>query len=153
MEKLESFINAILETRRVWLLEAKEGFFAMLEDNKGNSYIPLWESEEKALQNVGGDWAGYTTTYMGFSELAHWLKELADDDINIAVSPEREGEITALASIKLRKWVKQYDDHSYQEEDENEEDGEQEEDHTIETRFGPDDKAFDYGDGWAQPWS
>ena len=46
--KLKQFINAILETRKVWLLEAKEGFFAMLEDNDGASYVPLWESEELA---------------------------------------------------------------------------------------------------------
>ena len=46
--KLKRFIDAILETRKVWLLEAKEGFFAMLEDSEGEPYIPLWESEELA---------------------------------------------------------------------------------------------------------
>ena len=44
-DKLNNFIKAILETRKVWLLEAKEGFFAMLEDGEGEPYIPLWESK------------------------------------------------------------------------------------------------------------
>ena len=132
--KLEQFLKAILETRKVWLLEAKEGFFAMLEDNNGVSYVPLWESEELAAKAAQGDWAGYTTTSMGFSELQHWLKELAADEIDIAVSPEKDGEITAIPSYKFGKWLKPYDDHSYKEQDDEEDD-------------------FDYGDGWAQPWS
>jgi len=150
MKNIETFLNAILETRRVWLLEAREGFFAMLEDNHGDSYIPVWESEEAALNNAAGDWAGYTTTYMGFSELEHWLKELAQDEIDIAVAPEKEGEITALASANFRKWVKQYSDNSYHEP---EEEDDEDEINMVETQYGPDDKAFDYGDGWAQPWN
>ena len=130
--KLEQFINAILETRKVWLLEAKEGFFAMLEDGDGEPYIPLWESEELARKAAQGDWEDYTVTTMGFSELASWLKELAHDEIDIAVAPETDGEITAIASEKFRSWLKPYDDHSYKEED--------------------DDDDFDYGDGWAEPW-
>lgn len=132
--KLEIFLNSILETRKVWLLEAKEGFFAMLEDNDGEPYIPLWESEAQAKNAARGDWEGYSVTDMGFSELEHWLKELAKDDIDVAVSPEADGEITAIQSAKFRTWVKPYSDDSYKEEDD-------------------DDDDFDYGDGWAQPWS
>ena len=134
MEKLEIFLNAILETRKVWLLEAKEGFFAMLEDNDGEPYLPIWESEEKAAQAAQGDWEGYTVTDMGFSELEHWLKELASDDIDIAVSPESDGEITAIPSAKFRTWVKPHSDNSFKDEDDEDDD-------------------FDYGEGWAQPWS
>jgi hypothetical protein len=134
MERLEQFLAAILETRKVWLLQAREGFFAMLEDGDGEPYIPLWESEEQAKQAAQGDWADYSVTDMGFSELEHWLKELAKDDIDIAISPEADGEITAIPSIKFRTWVKPYSDDSYKEEDD-------------------DDDDFDYGEGWAQPWS
>ncbi len=132
--KLKRFIDAILETRKVWLLEAKEGFFAMLEDNDSEPYMPLWESEELAAKAAQGDWEGYTVTDMGFSELSHWLKELANDEIDIAVSPEADGEITAIPSHKFRTWLKPYDDHSFKEKDD--EDGDD----------------FDYGEGWAQPW-
>ena len=134
MEKLESFINAIRETRKVWLLQAREGFFAMLEDNDGNSYIPLWATEESASKAAQGDWEGYTVSDMGFSELKHWLKELASDEIDIAVAPEKDGEIMALSSANMRKWIEPYADNSYKEEDD-------------------DEDNFDYGDGWAEPWN
>ena len=134
-EKLEQFLKAILETRKVWLLEAKEGFFAMLEDADGEPYMPLWESEEQAKNAAQGDWEGYTVTDMGFSELEHWLRELANDDIDIAVSPEGDGQITAIPALKFRTWVKPHSDNSYKEEKDD------------------DDDDFDYGEGWAQPWS
>ena len=133
MNELEQFINAIQDTRKVWLLQAMEGMFAMLEDSNGNWYVPAWESEDKAAQAASGDWSGYYVTEMGFSELKHWLGELSRDEIDIAVSPEKDGQITAIASANFRKWVEQYADNSYKEEDDDEDD-------------------FDYGDGWAEEW-
>lgn len=133
MNELEQFINAIQATRKVWLLQAMEGMFAMLEDSNGNWYVPAWESEDKAAQAASGDWSGYYVTEMGFSELKHWLGELSRDEIDIAVSPEKDGQITAIASANFRKWVEQYADNSYKEEDDDEDD-------------------FDYGDGWAEEW-
>lgn len=130
MKNLERFIEVVMETRKVFLLQAMEGMFAMLEDDDGNSYIPVWENEALALNAVGGDWENYSVTEMDFSELVVWLKELSHDEIDIAVSPEREGEITAIASASFRKWVRQYADDSYKETDEDADD-------------------FDYGDGWA----
>lgn len=134
MNKLESFLDAIAETRTVWLLEAMTGMFAMLEDNNGNSYIPLWESEALAKKAAMGDWDGYEVTDMGFSELVVWLKELTRDEIDIAVSPEKDGEIMAISSSNFRKWVKPQADDSYKEEPDE------------------DDDDFDYGEGWAEKW-
>lgn len=133
MNELEQFINAIQETRKIWLLQAMEGMFAMLEDSNDNWYVPAWETEEKATKAATGDWAGYHVTEMGFSELKHWLRELSRDEIDIAVSPEKDGQITAIASANFRKWVEQYADDSYKEEDDEDDD-------------------FDYGDGWAEEW-
>ena len=133
MNELEQFINAIQETRKIWLLQAMEGMFAMLEDSNGNWYVPAWESEEKATKAATNDWAGYLVSEMGFSELKHWLRELSRDEIDIAVSPEKDGQITAIASANFRKWVEQYADDSYKEEDDEDDD-------------------FDYGDGWAEEW-
>lgn len=134
MKAIEPFLDAISQSRKVWLLEAMTGMFAMLEDGDGNSYIPLWESEELARRAAVEDWEDYQVTEMGFSELAVWLKELTRDEIDIAVSPEKDGEITAIASSNFRKWVKPQADDSYHEEDDD------------------DDEDFDYGDGWAEQW-
>ena len=135
MSTLESFLDKIAETRKVWLLEAMTGMFAMLEDADGNSYIPRWESEELAKNAAKEDWQSYEVTEMGFSELAIWLKELSRDEIDIAVSPEKDGEIMAIASSNFRKWVKPMADDSYKEEPDDE-----------------DDDDFDYGEGWAEKW-
>lgn len=152
MNKLEDFIAAIIETRKVWLLQAMEGMFAMLEDSNGNSYIPVWESEALAKQSAVEDWEGYNVTEMGFSEMVVWLKELSRDEIDIAVSPEKDGEITAIASANFGKWAKQYDDHSYVEEEDDDDDDDDE----PETKSKPKSKSggnivdgFDYGEGWA----
>jgi len=134
MNSLESFLEVISETRKVWLLEAMTGMFAMLEDSDGNSYIPVWESEASAKKAAVEDWSGYEVTEMGFSELAVWLKELSHDEIDIAVAPEKDGAIMAIASSNFRKWVKPLADDSYKEEPDDEDD------------------EFDYGDGWAEEW-
>lgn len=138
MNTLESFLDTVVATRKVWLLEAMTGMFAMLEDADGNSYIPVWASEEEARKAAMGDWSGYDVTEMGFSELILWLKELARDEIDIAVAPEKEGEIVAISSSKFRTWLKPMDDNSFHEE---QEEGEEET-----------DDDFDYGDGWAEKW-
>ena len=134
MKDLQPFLDTLSQTHQVWLLEAMTGMFAMLEDGDGNSYIPVWESEELARAAAVEDWADYKVTEMGFSELAVWLKELTRDEIDIAVSPAKDGEITAIASANFLKWVKPQADDSYHEDDEDEEDG------------------FDYCEGWAEPW-
>jgi len=135
MGNLETFLDKIAETRKVWLLEAMTGMFAMLEDADGNSYIPVWETEELAKKAAKEDWENYEVTEMGFSELAVWLKELSRDEIDIAVSPEKDGEIMAIASSNFRKWVKPMADDSYKEESDDE-----------------DEEDFDYGEGWAEKW-
>ncbi len=135
MGNLETFLDKIAETRKVWLLEAMTGMFAMLEDADGNSYIPVWETEELAKKAAKEDWESYEVTEMGFSELAVWLKELSRDEIDIAVSPEKDGEIMAIASSNFRQWVKPMADDSYKEESDDE-----------------DEEDFDYGEGWAEKW-
>ena len=135
MGNLETFLDKIAETRKVWLLEAMTGMFAMLEDADGNSYIPVWETEELAKKAAKEDWESYEVTEMGFSELAVWLKELSRDEIDIAVSSEKDGEIMAIASSNFRKWVKPMADDSYKEESDDE-----------------DEEDFDYGEGWADKW-
>jgi hypothetical protein len=96
----------------------------------------VWESESLAAKAAVEDWADYRVTEMGFLELAVWLKELSRDEVDIAVSPEKDGPITAIASANFRKWVKPLADDSYQEESDDDDE----------------DDDFDYGEGWAEKW-
>lgn len=136
MKDLNAFVEEIVKTKKVWLLEAMTGMFAMLQDADDNSYVPLWDNEDDARNAANGDWASYEVTDMDFSELKSWLRELSRDEIDIAVAPEKDGEITAISSANFAKWVSQYADDSYKEPADDDDD--------------KDD--FDYGDGWAEEW-
>ena len=48
MEELQRFLQTVNQNGILWLLEAKPGLFAMLEDGNGNSYIPVWATKEEA---------------------------------------------------------------------------------------------------------
>ena len=56
MELLKNFITEVRENDMLWLLEAKPGLFAMVEDAEENSYIPVWSSENEAVSNISEDW-------------------------------------------------------------------------------------------------
>ena len=60
MNTLESFLETITATRKIWLLEAMTGMFAMLEDAEGNSYIPAWESVKKHVRQLSTTGAAMT---------------------------------------------------------------------------------------------
>lgn len=104
-ERFELFVTTIKQNRTIWLLEAKPGLFAMLEDHNENSYIPVWHSEEETLKAAQGEWETYQTTSMTFGELHEWLKELETDAIDIAVSPDENGKILPLKPFQLKQLI------------------------------------------------
>ena len=93
MEELQRFLQTVNQNGILWLLEAKPGLFAMLEDGSGNSYIPVWATKEEAEANIGDDWATYNVTTMEIAEFITWTRELGTDDIGIAISTGTEGQI------------------------------------------------------------
>ena len=86
MDLLRQFISAVKGNNNLWLLEAKPGLFAMVEDGEENSYIPVWSNEQDALSNISDDWEGYNVTNMSIDEFVGWMNELHADNIGIAVS-------------------------------------------------------------------
>lgn len=86
MDELRRFILEVKENANLWLLEAKPGLFAMVEDSEENSYIPVWSSEQNALDNINEDWEGYNVTDMSVEEFLGWMNELHADNIGIAIS-------------------------------------------------------------------
>lgn len=105
MEDLQSFLAAVNQNGILWLLEAKPGLFAMLEDGNGNSYIPVWASEAEAKANISDDWETYTVTTMDIAEFITWTRELDGDDIGIAVSTGDEGKILPIPSKIMRQML------------------------------------------------
>ena len=103
MEELRNFLQTVNANGILWLLEAKPGLFAMLEDGGGNSYIPVWASEDEAKANVSDDWESYKVANMDIAEFITWTRELDGDDIGIAVSTGDEGKILPIPSKIMRQ--------------------------------------------------
>jgi hypothetical protein len=103
MEELRNFLQTVNANGILWLLEAKPGLFAMLEDGGGNSYIPVWASEAEAKSNIDGDWETYTAATMDIAEFITWTRELDGDEIGIAVSTGDEGKILPIPSKIMRQ--------------------------------------------------
>ena len=105
MEELQKFLQTVNTNGILWLLEAKPGLFAMLEDGGGNSYIPVWASEAEAKSNIDGDWETYTAATMDIAEFITWTRELDGDEIGIAVSTGDEGKILPIPSKIMRQML------------------------------------------------
>ena len=105
MEELQKFLQTVNTNGILWLLEAKPGLFAMLEDSGGNSYIPVWASEDEAKANIGDDWATYNVTTMDIAEFITWTRELDGDDIGIAIPTGNEGQILPIPSKIMRQML------------------------------------------------
>lgn len=102
MEELRQFISVVRESNNLWLLEAKPGLFAMVEDGDENSFIPVWSSEQSALADIGDDWQGYNVTNMSIEEFVGWMNELHADNIGIAVSVGNEGQMLPVPAQMMK---------------------------------------------------
>lgn len=106
MEELRQFILKVKENNVLWLLEAKPGLFAMVEDGEENSYIPVWSDEELAKNNISDDWEEYSVTNMSVDEFVGWMNELHEDNIGIAVSTGKEGQMLPIPSKTMKQLFK-----------------------------------------------
>ncbi|MGN0032475.1 MAG: DUF2750 domain-containing protein [Candidatus Limimorpha sp.] len=105
MEELQFFLKKVNENGCIWLLEATSGLFAMLEDGGGNSYIPVWESENAAKSNIGGEWVSYNVASMDLPEFIDWTRELESDGIGVAISAGTENSIFPIPAKIMRQML------------------------------------------------
>lgn len=103
IDQLSLFITEIKENDRLWLLEAKPGLFAMLEDAEENSYIPVWSREEYAKDGKSDEWAEYSVTFMIIKEFMSWMHELSEDNIGIAISYGKESQVLPIPAEIMKK--------------------------------------------------
>ena len=106
MELLKNFISEVRENGMLWLLEAKPGLFAMVEDGEENSYIPVWSSEAEAASNISDDWEEYSVTSMNIDEFVGWMRELDEDQIGIAISSGEDGQMFPMPALAMKQIFK-----------------------------------------------
>ncbi|HBS86603.1 MAG: hypothetical protein A2W91_20510 [Bacteroidetes bacterium GWF2_38_335] len=86
-ERYAFLIESAVKNREIWLLKATEGMYAMLEDDNGNQYIPVWPEMKAAADYANDGWEDYTTDRMGIGEYLEWMNELDEDKILVAAFP------------------------------------------------------------------
>lgn len=96
-------IQEVVKNKEIWLLQAMEGMFAMLEDSNGQEYIPVWPSSETAAQYASGDWQDYAPTAMGLFEFNSWMKELDEDAVKIAAFPNSNERIIPVDALHIKR--------------------------------------------------
>ena len=106
MELLKNFITEVRKNDMLWLLEAKPGLFAMVEDAEENSYIPVWSSENEAVSNISEDWEEYSVTNMNIAEFVGWMNELHEDEIGIAISTGNGGQMLPMPALTMKQLFK-----------------------------------------------
>ncbi|MDY0369520.1 MAG: DUF2750 domain-containing protein [Bacteroidales bacterium] len=81
----EFVLERLEQQQEVWLLQADNGLFAMVETPDQSPLVPLWVMAEMAEQARTDDWATYQLTSMSLSELIGWLNELQNDGIQTGI--------------------------------------------------------------------
>ncbi len=109
MELLKNFISEVRQNDMLWLLEAKPGLFAMVEDGEENSYIPVWSKESDAVNNISDDWEEYSVTNMNVEEFLGWMRELHEDEIGIAVATGDGGQMLPIPALSMKQLFKDVD--------------------------------------------
>ena len=106
MELLKDFITEVRQNASLYLLEAKPGLFAMVEDGNENSYIPVWSNEADAVSNISEDWEEYSVTSMDIAEFVGWMNELHEDQIGIAISTGDGGQMLPMPALTMKQLFK-----------------------------------------------
>lgn len=102
-ERLQHFVAEVQAQMQVWLLQADSGMFAMLEDENGQAYLPVWEALSFAEVAAVADWEGYQPVPMDMKEFNQWLHELDEDGILLGVCPDENGKVLPFKGEDLRK--------------------------------------------------
>lgn len=95
-ERYAYLINKIMETNELWLLQATDGMFAMIEDDNEQFYVPVWPEKEYAEMHVNNEWEEYEATVMSVKELMKWVPELKQDKVFIGAFPGADYSIVPI---------------------------------------------------------
>ncbi len=102
---IESFFKQSISEGQVWLLQADDGMFALVEDSEGTSILPMYASQAMALESAVDLWAGYKPEPMPLRELIQWLTEMADDEMYVGIAAGGNKVIPYPASIMQQELI------------------------------------------------
>ncbi|HEX2936668.1 MAG TPA: DUF2750 domain-containing protein [Bacteroidales bacterium] len=104
-DRYNYLIHHIAKFKEIWLLKAHDGMYAMFEDEKGNSYIPVWPHQELADEYAIEDWEGYVSERMELGEIMEWMDELQEDQILIGAFPNAQMQALSVSAADFKKQI------------------------------------------------
>jgi hypothetical protein len=106
-ERYSFFIQEIIKNKAVWLLKSHDGLYAMVEDDKNQTYLPVWPDNKSVEKFATDDWEGYMPEQMSLGEFLDWMQELKTDEILIGVYPDVNMQSMAIDPMDLKKQILQ----------------------------------------------
>lgn len=90
-ERFNLFFKAAAETHKIWLLIDEHGSVMLNTDDE--ECVPVWPSDEHALQWATGEWEGFTAEPISIAKWkSRWTRGLEEDELSLVVYPDQEGE-------------------------------------------------------------
>jgi hypothetical protein len=108
---IESFFEQCISQSQVWLLQADDGMFALVEDEDGTSILPMYSSQLAAQESAVDEWVTYKPEPMPLRELIQWLSEMADYDMYVAIAVGGSKVIPYPASVMQQELIKRKQSH------------------------------------------
>ncbi|MGF1909995.1 DUF2750 domain-containing protein [Vibrio kasasachensis] len=91
MARFDAFFKTIAENKKIWLLIDEHGSVLLNTDDE--ECVPVWPSEEHALQWATEEWEGFTAEPISLAKWkSRWTMGLEQDDLLIVVFPDEAGE-------------------------------------------------------------
>ena len=88
--RFQHFISKVADWEQLWTVKSDEGWLVPVAP-EGFEYFPVWPHPEYAQKITDLNFPGHKAEEISLQEfLSHWLPLLQDDDVKVAVFPNRE---------------------------------------------------------------
>ena len=89
-DRFQHFVSKVADWEQLWTVKNDEGWLVPVAP-EGFEYFPVWPHPEYAQKITDLNFPGHKAEEISLQEfLSHWLPLLQDDDVKVAVFPNRE---------------------------------------------------------------
>jgi hypothetical protein len=104
-ERFNLFFKTAVIELKIWLLIDEHGSVLLTADDE--ECVPVWPSEELALQWATDEWEGFTAEPISLAKWkSRWTHGLEDDELSIIVFPDQQGEGIVLYPDEFEQELK-----------------------------------------------
>ena len=88
--RFQHFVSKVADWEQLWTVKSDEGWLVPVAP-EGFEYFPVWPHPDYAQKITDLNFPGHKAEEISLQEfLSHWLPFLQDDDVKVAVFPNRE---------------------------------------------------------------